>query len=323
MRAERPGGVRGATPEPGGKWPRFAVLGSFLLATAVTAQTPSVQRSVQVGGRQRTYRLLVPAAAKVGPAPLVLAFHGGGGKGRSMETLSGLSAIALRESFIVAYPDAYEGNWNDGRTDFDATAHRLNIDDVAFVRAMLTDIAWVTPIDQKRVFATGISNGAIFSHFLAARLSDRIAAIAPVAGGMADPFHTQFAPAEPVSVFAIQATKDPLIPFDGGSVAKSKRGKVIGTAAAMRLWAQRDSTDARPETGALADKDPRDGCTVTWKKWTGGRNATEVWLYVEQGAGHTWPGGPQYMPKLLVGSVCRDFDASEAIWSFFKAHPKP
>ncbi len=294
-----------------------------LASAPLVAQTPGEQRSVVVGGRTRTYRLLVPAAAKVGPAPVVLVFHGGGGKGKSMEKLTGLSPIALRESFIVAYPDAYEGNWVDGRTDFDIPARREKIDDVAFVRAILADIARVTPVDPKRVFATGLSNGAIFSHFLAAKMADRIAAIAPVAGGIAEAFQKEFAPAQPVSVFAMNGTKDPLVPFDGGNVAKSGRGRVIGSDAAMKLWTTSNGIDGGPETGALLNKDPRDGCTVTWKKWTGGKNGTEVWLYVQHGAGHTWPGGEQYMPKLLVGSVCRDFDASEALWAFFKAHPKP
>lgn len=299
---------------------RFCRLALF--AAPLLAHAQSVERSLGVGGRTRTYRLFVPEAAKGSPAPLVLAFHGGGGNGRSIEKLSRLTTIAMREGFIVAYPDAYEGNWNDGRTGFDATAFRERIDDIAFVRAILTDILRVTPVDSKRVFATGISNGAIFSHFLAARLSDRIAAIAPVVGGIADPFHREFAPSQPVSVFAMQGTKDPLVPIGGGNVAKA-RGRVIATDDAMRLWAQRDSTAATPETGTLPDRDPRDGCSVTTRKWTGGKNGTEVWLYVQQGAGHTWPGGAQYMPRLLVGAVCRDFDASEAIWAFFKAHPKP
>lgn len=294
-----------------------------LLAAPLLARGQSVERSLSVGGRERSYRLFVPPAAKGAPAPLVLAFHGGGGKGRSMEKLSKLSALAAREGFVVAYPDAYEGNWNDGRTEFDATAFRERIDDIAFVRVILTDISRVTPVDPKRVFATGISNGAIFSHFLAAKLSDRIAAIAPVAGGIADPFHREFAPAQPVSVFAMQGTKDPLVPINGGNVAKAHRGTVIAADDAMRLWAARDSAAATPETGMLPDRDPRDGCSVAWKKWGGGKNGTEVWLYVQRGAGHTWPGGAQYMPKLLVGAVCRDFDASEAIWAFFKAHPKP
>lgn len=311
----RPGNITDVKPLP-------ACL-LVLAALPLSAQTPSVQRTVQVGGRNRTYRVLIPAAAKVGPAPVVLAFHGGGGKGRDMETLTGFSAIALRESFIVAYPNAYEGNWVDGRTDFDIPARREKIDDVAFVKMILTDIARVTAIDPKRVYATGISNGAIFSHYLAAKLSDRIAAIAPVAGGIADPFHKEVAPPFPVSVLAMHGTKDPLVPFGGGNVARSGRGRVIGTDDAMRLWVRADGANETPETGALPDKDPGDGCRVTWKKWTGGRDGTEVWLYVQEGAGHTWPGGAQSMPALLVGSRCRDFDASEAIWAFFNSHPKP
>ena len=54
-----------------------------------------------------------------------------------------------------------------------------------------------------------------------------------------------------------------------------------------------------------------------------GQLDSEVQIYVEEGAGHTWLGGPQYLPKGIIGGVCRDFDASEAIWEFFKAHPRP
>jgi polyhydroxybutyrate depolymerase len=275
------------------------------------------------GGRVRSYRLFVPASARRAPAALVFAFHGGGGDGAGMEKLTKLDAIAEREGFVVAYPNGFEHNWNDGRVDFDAPAFRNRVDDVAFVRAIIAEIAASVPIDSKRIFATGISNGAIFAHYVGAKLSDRIAAIAPVVGGMADPFYKEFAPTEPVSVFAVQGTNDPLVPIGGGNVARAGRGRVIATTEAMRLWARRDSVSATPQSGALPDRDPKDGCTVTWKKWTGGNGGTEIWLYVEQGAGHTWPGGAQYLPKLLVGAVCRDFDASEEIWAFFKGHPKP
>jgi len=62
---------------------------------------------------------------------------------------------------------------------------------------------------------------------------------------------------------------------------------------------------------------------VHWSRWRGGRLDSEVLLYVEEGAGHTWPGGSQYLPKMAIGGVCRDFDATRAIWDFFKAHPRP
>jgi polyhydroxybutyrate depolymerase len=42
-----------------------------------------------------------------------------------------------------------------------------------------------------------------------------------------------------------------------------------------------------------------------------------------EGGGHTWPGGLQYLPERLIGGVCRDFDATELIWTFFRRHSKP
>jgi polyhydroxybutyrate depolymerase len=295
---------------------------SLGVSTLCTAQ--SVERSVAVNGVTRSYRVYVAPGVRSAPAALVLAFHGGGGDGRSAESLTRLNAIARREGFVVAYPDGLNHQWNDGRANAPSqSAIRDNVDDIAFVRAMLADIATVTPIDPKRVFATGISNGAIFSHYLAARLADRIAAIAPVAGGIAEPFNKAFAPSSPVSVFAMNGTKDPLVPFEGGNVARSGRGKVVSAEESVRLWAERDGTSRVPETGAIANSDPNDGCRVHFEKWHGGKNGTEVWLYIEEGAGHTWPGGPQYAARALIGGVCRDIDASESMWEFFRTHPKP
>lgn len=41
------------------------------------------------------------------------------------------------------------------------------------------------------------------------------------------------------------------------------------------------------------------------------------------GAGHTWPGGLQYLPERRVGRTSRDVSANEVIWEFFKRHPMP
>ncbi len=301
---------------------------SILLALIAVICRPadaqqSIERQLTVDGRARTYHVHVPPTHR-SPVPLVFVFHGGGGHGTGIEKTSGFDAIADREGFVLLYPDGVDGGWNDGRVDVSVRgALRKQADDLAFVRAMLADIATVTPIDAKRVFATGMSNGAIFSQYLAARLSDKIAAIAPVAGGIADPFYKEFAPTNPVSVLAMNGTRDPLVPFGGGNVARGDRGKVIPAMDAMQLWVVRDGTAAEPQVGMLPDADPTDGCRVSWKKWTHGKNGTEVWLYSEEGAGHTWPGAAQNPTRAIVGAVCRDFSASEAAWSFFKAHPKP
>jgi len=87
--------------------------------------------------------------------------------------------------------------------------------------------------------------------------------------------------------------------------------------------AKRTTRAPSPVTDDLPDSDARDGCRVRWSSGRGGRLDSEVLLYVEEGAGHTWPGGWQYLPKSLIGTVCRDFDATQAIWDFFKTDPRP
>ena len=299
-----------------------SVLWLAFRARAARAESPSVtytDHSLVVAGTTRTYRLHIPAdLPATRPAPLVLAFHGGGGSGPQMERFSQFDPLADREHFIVAYPSGLEKHWNDGRQ---STAGPD--DDVQFVDQLIDDVAKNHPIDPKRVYATGISNGGIFCHYLAARLSKRIAAIAPVAGGVAGDYASHFAPADPVSVFIIHGDADPMVPFNGGDVRVGRKGAVLPTTQAAADWAKADGCKPADKPIDLPDNDPNDGCTEKFTRWPGGTAGTEVWLYVIHGGGHTWPGGRQYLPKFLVGQVCRDFDANEEIWRFFKMHPKP
>jgi polyhydroxybutyrate depolymerase len=280
-------------------------------------------REIEVGGRKRAYRCHIPPGLAPNKAvPLVLVFHGGSGTGEGTERLTRFSVLADREKFVVVYPEGVGGNWNDGRIVPASKAHREQIDDVGFVCALLDAVGKEQAVDAKRVYATGISNGGIFSHYLAANLAPRLAAIAPVVGGLADPFYLKFKPAQPVSVFILQGTKDPFVPYDGGAIMRT-RGKIIATEEAVKRWVLHNGCESKPATGTLPDKDPKDGCTVRWSRWSKGRDNTEVLLYTIEGGGHTWPGGPQYLPERTIGKVCRDFDATEAIWDFFKTHPRP
>ncbi|HEY2798536.1 MAG TPA: PHB depolymerase family esterase [Thermoanaerobaculia bacterium] len=303
-------------------------LASALLVAAATAGPArlhaSEPKTLAAGGRTRVYRLHVPHGLPADkPAALVLVFHGGRGEGATMERLVEFDALADREGFLVAYPDGVGKQWNDGREVAEFESFREKVDDVAFVSALIDAIAKDHRVDPRRIFATGISNGGIFSHFLAARLAGRIAAIAPVAGGIAEPFRASFQPERPVSVLMMNGTEDPLVPYHGGSVGGGKHGRVLDTDEAARMWAAADgcAKDTRVET--LPDADPHDGCRVRRSRWTGGREGTEVVLYTFERGGHTWPGGPQYLPRLMIGRVCHDVDATRVIWEFFKAHPRP
>ena len=91
----------------------------------------------------------------------------------------------------------------------------------------------------------------------------------------------------------------------------------------MKKWVERDGCAPMVRIGAVPDNDPEDGCRGKWSTWSSCRDGTEVTLYTLYGAGHTWPGGAQYLPQRLVGKVCRDIDATEIIWNFFRRHAKP
>ncbi|HJR04356.1 MAG TPA: PHB depolymerase family esterase [Methylomirabilota bacterium] len=277
--------------------------------------------TIEVGGLTRTYLLHVPPGPPAGPVPLVLVFHGGGGSGLGTERLTRFSELGDREGVLVAYPEGVGRNWYDGREfTTGSRAHRERIDDVGFVAAMLDAVARAHAVDPGRIYATGISNGAVFSHYLAAHLSARIAAIAPVVGGIADPPDAWLRPDRPVSVLILQGTTDPLVPYRGGAVAFG-RGRIIDTEEAARRWARLNGAEAEPRSTPLPapGKDHCGGLRLTYP---GGRDGSEVVLVRLDGGGHTWPGGTQYLPEGLVGRVCRDFTATSVIWEFFRAHPK-
>jgi polyhydroxybutyrate depolymerase len=283
------------------------------------------RESLLVGDLNRDYLVYVPhGLPERDGTPVLFVFHGGGGEAKGTMNLSKFNSIADREKFIVVYPNGVGGNWNDGRATTFSRAHRENVDDLAFFDAMLDKLSSEHPIDGRRVFATGISNGGIFSHYLAANRSQKIAAIAPVVGGIAEPFDQMFKPSAAVSVLIIQGTDDPLVPYAGGKIAGRTaidRGSVIDTDKAVRLWVQTNGCKDDPVIETLPDRDPNDGCRVKVNRWSDGKGGSEVWLYRVENGGHTWPGGAQYLPRGLIGRVTNDID-SQSIWEFLEAHSK-
>lgn len=305
----------------------LAVVSTLGIAACAWARRPpdphTVARTLSHGGRERSYRLHVPPGIdRRAPVPLVLVLHGGGGNAIGTERMTGFSVISDREGFVAVYPEGVDRNWNDGRDASVSPAHRDGIDDLGFIAALIDAVGRELAINPDRIYATGISNGAIFSHYIAANLSPRIAAIAPVVGGIAEPFFADFHPERPVSVLVVQGTEDPLVPYGGGGILKGKRGRIVSTGAALHAWIERDGCRAEPKAETLPDRDPGDGCVVKRSTWSGGAEGTEVSLLRIEGGGHTWPSGPQYLPEAIIGRVCRDIDGSELIWEFFRTHAR-
>jgi polyhydroxybutyrate depolymerase len=279
----------------------------------------------------RTFHRYVPSSYnKSIRLPLVIALHGRGGSGESMVlvTLKGFDKLADKDGFIVVYPDGIELNWNDGRMDEEANdrAHRDNIDDVGFLSALIDSMIKDYNIDPKRVYVTGISNGAIMSYRLACEISHKIAAIAPVDGNIPVMLSPECYPASPVSVLAINNVNDPLVPYEGGNIYSSIRklnlGKVLSVDESIGFWVNRNQCSALPVVTEEPDLDPEDGTKVTKKEYFNSIDGTEVILYSVDGGGHTWPGGLQYLPSWIVGKTSRDINATEVIWAFFKKHSR-
>lgn len=301
--------------------PLFRALSAIALALGARAATLPGQsvpagepRTLEAGGVARRYYLYVPSTWHRGrPAPLVLVFHGGGGRASGIAPHTGFSRLAEREGFVVAYPQGLGGRWNDGR------GYAATHDDVGFVRALLDTLGRELTIDPRRVYATGISNGAMFAYRLACDLPGTFAAVAPVAGAMPAALAPACAHTQPVSVLAFQGTADPLMPYAGGGVAR-RRGRVLSAERSLAFWAEAAGCTAAPVT--LDDPDRQtDGTRVRRTVYGGCREGRSVELYTIEGGGHTWPGGPPVGGA--VGRVTREIDATALIWAFFAGHPRP
>ena len=277
-------------------------------------------RSLVSDGRKRTFLLHVPRGwSRQKAVPLVIVLHGGGGNGKLVAALTGFSAVADREGFIVVYPDGINGHWNDGRNVPNFKSHRENIDDVGFIRRLVERLTGQLNLDTTRVFAAGMSNGAMMCHRLGCDLSDRLAAIAPVCGALPEDLPGTVDAGRPMPVMAINGTEDPFVPWSGGGVGLlNKRGSVLSVPASIRFWVDRNGCVASPVETRLPQKNPELGIFTVRDVYAAGRDQAEVIAYRVQGGGHTWPGGSERTARF--GRQSNDFSASETIWEFFRKH---
>jgi polyhydroxybutyrate depolymerase len=272
--------------------------------TAIEASRPIQAGSTDVqitsSGVTRHYILHVPPTYQSGNAvPLVINFHGLGSNSKEEESLTGMSAKADKENFIVVYPDGLNSAWNDGPG---ADGER----DLQFVRDLIAYLESQYSIDPKRIYATGISNGGGMTNRLGCDMANVIAAIAPDSG--AYNFWQDCHPSRPMPVLAFHGLDDHLVPYTGGT-PPSMEPPIEEWASA---WAQRDGCAPTPAITTPVD-------TVTVHTWSGCQSDAEVILYILANHGHSWPGSPT-MPKAITSQA---INATDVMWDFFKAHPMP
>ncbi|MHB8657534.1 MAG: CE1 family esterase [Solirubrobacteraceae bacterium] len=227
--------------------------------------------TLRSSGLERVALLRVPRDVQAGVrVPLLLALHGYGGSGGQMERYSGLSVIAGRYRFLVAYPSSAGLYWN-------SNAVRRLPDDVAFLGQLIASLSHSQCIDPRRVFVTGVSNGGGMAALAGCRLSAQVAAIAPVAGGYDG--QPPCRPAHPVSLLEIHGTADQVVGYFGGG----GRPTSDGLPRFVNGWVARDGCPGSPRVTRI-------GVLTTAFRWWGCLGGTTVeHLRIDAGR-HQWPG---------------------------------
>ena len=243
--------------------------------------------------------------------------HGGGGNATNAEKMTGFTSKAAKEGFIVAYPEGSSRfrhallTWNAGHCCGYAMEQR--IDDVAFINALLDKLIKDYPVDPKRLYVTGISNGGMMTERLGIELSSRFAAIAPAVATL---FGDEKRPDTAVSAIIFNGLLDKSVPYRGGLSDGRFANAWDGTPAKPAtdqpaFWASANACKPQPE---MHDH----GTYVQWQYHCPSGRGVE--LYLLNDSGHAWPGGQKGSRR--GDEPSQSLNATDVIWEFFKAHTK-
>jgi len=244
-------------------------------ATALSAG--NTDKTIQVGGDSRSYVLHVPAAYDGKKAvPLIIDFHPLGGSGPSERMGSPYPAQVDAEGVIMAFPSGKSGPsggaWNVGPCCV------KNTDDVAFAKALVTEIEKVACIDPKRVYAVGFSMGGGMSHYAACHASEVFAAVAPAAFDLLKENVDDCKPTRPITVVSFRGTSDPVVAYAGGpsSAVAGMPVTFLGAKGTFEKWAAMNKC-----SGAASAEDAQ-GCS----RYSSCQDGVDVVLCTKQGGGH-------------------------------------
>jgi polyhydroxybutyrate depolymerase len=286
-------------------------LAFILLFISATASAQQKNESIIVDHMRREFITYLPKGiGETDKPPVIISLHGRLGIAARQMTFADFRPLADKDKFIIVCPQGIERSWNDGRG---TPANSRGVDDVKFIDALITYVISTYHADSLRIYVTGMSNGGFMSSRLACELSNRIAAVAVVAASMDQDMGYQ--PKQPMPVMYIQGTKDPLVPFTGGKM-KGAGGIIYSHEDILKKWAAVDKCDGKPVVTNLPVI-VNDGTSAVKEEYINNSGLKVIGFTIVDG-GHTWPGGTQYLPKFMIGSLSKNLDACDEIWKFFK-----
>ncbi|MCG8669953.1 MAG: prolyl oligopeptidase family serine peptidase [Pseudomonadales bacterium] len=310
----------------------YTFLALAFISTSVMAELLK-DRSLEIDGTKRTYDIFTPNKNLKNLSPLVILLHGHFGDADTMTGENGKKApyklwvdIADREGWHLVIPEGEFGpdgkrGWNDCRAN---NTINPKTNDVKFINALVEKLAKKYPIDKKRVYVHGTSNGGIMAYRLAQESGDKYRAIAAVVASMPEKNKCEHLRV-PVSVLIMNGTEDPLVPYEGGGIGRRKalhgeRGSVLSTIDSMDYWVRNNNIKVKPIVRQIPDIEKSDKSTIYVEQYLNQKNNTEVILYEVRGGGHTEPSLSEHyrrLYKLIVGRQNRDIEMAEEVWRFF------
>jgi polyhydroxybutyrate depolymerase len=156
---------------------------------------------------------------------------------------------------------------------------------------------------------------------LACKLSNKLAAIASVAGTMTIHRMENCSPDRTIPVLLIHGTSDGLIPYNGGHFGGEEESGddedvlFASVNQVIDFWVSHNSCNPEPSVTKLADTNKSDGSTIEHYVYSGGTNQIATELFKVVGGGHTWPRTAKGR-----GKTNRDINAAAEIWKFFSKY---
>ena len=262
-----------------------------------------LNQSILHNGISRDYILYIPENLPTN-APLVVVSHGYTSSAKTMMSYSGMNKVADEEKFLVVYPqgtkDQRGNNFFNVGYEFHASS---KVDDLGFIKALVTKLTEDYQVNPNHIFATGMSNGGDLSYFLACYASDMFQAVAPIAGTMMQTTIETCKPQKGMPIFAVHGKADEVTYFDGDMANRDKWGPYPGIPAVIEHWVDLNAV----EISKQVDLDNITNFTasneaLSFDRYLSETSDHEVWLYIHSG-GHDWS--------------LKELDTSSEIWSFF------
>ena len=289
---------------------------TFLIACTVPAAAETV--ALDVGGLSRTAEIHAPASAAK-PRALVIALHGLRAPIASLRRDFALDAVATRENLVAAYPQGIEERWNYGRQINTPmpVIYGVEVDDVAFLKALIARLVATHYVDPARVYLLGMSNGALMAYRAACEMGRDLAAVAAFISPMTDFQQKDCPDGPPVPLFMLAGSADEFQSYRGAEAKLG--GRLVSVPDTNRFFRGRNRCSGL-DTKELPDRDPEDGTTITVFRALNCERGAEVVFYRVNGGGHRWPtlAPVDTKPHPRFGRTNRDIESATEVWEFFR-----